>query len=487
MQKSGIPLKGLYVALFITTTNLGCSNVNPGDNANEFNLLCRLVALAENTPPHATAETANDADLEDIMRLNMSLSAPEWLQMFVKNAADNDVHKTQPETVNKENKWEPYWKHWHKAAQDILKKENLKIIDDMKLSTLTPAQKQAVTTEVRQLTEKAYQIKTRREELAAELSKVKTSPGKTLKIIVYGNKDKKAATVDQNDAFQGGGTSYSAACTGNSASIKVKSVAGLIACLCAKADSNQEDRACGTTVKIATAQWTVASPPASTDVTEPLTFCNKATPKKLTANYIKAILEDLESAIKVKAAAGVLGASETGNSCGGKNNDGLCVKVDDWAANGVVKLGKITWLKQLETLAEELEEQEQAVAEAAELDKRIKNIKQKTLKVGANSWHIKEEDTAKQKDNADQRQANSAGTRRDQAKAEKECNAAGDDKNACDKLKGQGCTFKEDGKKDKKCTLSENAKQEVTKEANQETGGNDGEKEEKCAGKEQKD
>nr|APD73431.1 variant surface glycoprotein 1125.1185 [Trypanosoma brucei] len=463
MQKPSIPLKGLYVALFIATAKLVYSTVSPGDNAREFTLLCKLAALAENTPPRATQQTPNDADLEDIMRLNMSLSAPEWLQMFVKNGANNDVHTTPPETVNKEKKWEPYWKHWHKAAEDILKKQNLKIIDDLKLASLTPAQIASITTGVRMLAEEAYQIKTQREELEPALNRLKESPVETLKKIVYGNKDKKASTFDNNDAFKDGGTTYAAACTGRADAIKVKSVEGLIACLCAKAENTQQDRACGTTVKIAGTAWTVGNPPAAINVQEPLTFCNKATPKKLTATYVKHILTELQGAIKLQSTAGVLGASETGSSCGGKNNDGLCVKVNDWADNGIIKLTKLTWLKQLETLAEELEEQEQAVAEAAALDKRLKNIKQKALKVGANSWHIKEADTAKRKDGAGQTQTNSAVTTRDRAKAEKECNGAGDDKEACKKLESQGCVFNKDGETGKKCELKKEVKEKLDK------------------------
>nr|APD72615.1 variant surface glycoprotein 1125.74 [Trypanosoma brucei] len=471
MRRSSIAVNALYVALFITTAEHGYSAVSAGDNANEFNLLCKLVALAENTPPHAAAETTDNTTAAEIMRLNMTLSNPKWQQMFVKDAATKTMQNSRPPNLSTHTEWQEYWSSWSKAAEDVLKNVNMKEIEAMKLSALTAEQRAQATTAIRQLAEEVHEITKAQTQLAQSLNSVKKPPKHTLKTVVYGSSDKTASTVLNTDAYKSGGESYIAACTGTTEAIQVKSIVGIIACLCAKADSNPENRACGTTVKIATAQWTVSSAPASTDVTEPLTFCNKATPKKLTASYIKAIIEDLQSAIKIKGNAGILGASETGNSCDGKNNGGLCVKVDDWAANGVVKLGKLTWLQPLETLAEELEEQEQAVAEAAALDKRLKNIKQKALKVGVNSWHIKEEDTAKQKDNADQTQTNSAGTRRDQAKAEKECNAAGDDKEACKKLESQGCVFNKDGETAKKCELKKDVKEKLDKESQQAVNG----------------
>nr|APD72656.1 variant surface glycoprotein 1125.329 [Trypanosoma brucei] len=54
---------------------------------------------------------------------------------------------------------------------------------------------------------------------------------------------------------------------------------------------------------------------------------------------------------------------------------------------------------------------------------------------------------------------------------EKECNTKGKDKqDGCEKLKDQGCVFNKDGDRDKKCTLSEEGKNEAAKAAeNQET------------------
>ncbi|SCU65570.1 Trypanosomal VSG domain containing protein, putative [Trypanosoma equiperdum] len=57
--------------------------------------------------------------------------------------------------------------------------------------------------------------------------------------------------------------------------------------------------------------------------------------------------------------------------------------------------------------------------------------------------------------------------------AEKVCNAAGDDQEACKNLKEKGCVYKEGGEAKKKCTLSEAGKQAAEK-ANQEAGGKTG-------------
>ncbi|SCU69515.1 variant surface glycoprotein (VSG), putative [Trypanosoma equiperdum] len=447
MRQSSIAVNALYVALFITTAERGYSAVSAGDNANEFNLLCKLVALAESTPPHATVKATDDTTAAEIMRLNMTLSDPEWQQMFVKDAATKTMHNSIPPNLSTHTEWPEYWSSWSKAAEDVLKNENMKQIEAMKLSALTAEQRTQATTAVRQIAEETLQIQKRKDQLKNVLATVKKPPQETLKTVVYGSSDKTASTVLHTDAYKNGGTDYSTACSGTASAIQVKSIAGIIACLCMKADSSDEPQACGTTVKINTNTWTVASPPNAEVVKEPLGFCNRASPPTLNANYIKAIIADLQSAIKIKGNAGILGASETGNSCGGKTTDGLCVKVNDWADNGIIKLTKLTWLQPLETLAEELEEQEQAVAEAAALDKRLKNIKQKALKVGANSWHIKEPDTAKQKDGTGQTQHNSAGPTRDRAKAEKECNAAGGDEGACDKLKEKDCVFNKNAKK----------------------------------------
>nr|AGH59988.1 variant surface glycoprotein 1046 [Trypanosoma brucei] len=468
MQKSSIPLKGLYVALFITSAGRGYSAVSAGDNANEFNLLCKLVALAENTPPHATAKATDDTTAADIMRLNMSLSDTKWQQMFVKDAATKTMHNSIPPNLSTHTEWPEYWSSWSKAAEDVLKNENMKQIEAMKLSALTAEQRTQATTAVRQIAEETLQIQKRKDQLKNVLATVKKPPQETLKTVVYGSSDKTASTVLHTDAYKNGGTDYSTACSGTASAIQVKSIVGIIACLCMKAEGTDQKQACGTTVKIDTKTWTVASPPDAEVVKEPLKFCNKATPKKLTAAYLNDILEGLSTAVKVSNTAGILGAPETGSSCTGKNNGGLCVKVDDWADNGKIKLTKLTWLQPLETLAEELEEQEQAVAEAAALDKRLNNIKQKALKVGANSWHIKEADTAKQKDDAGPTQTNSAGTTRDRAKAEKECNGAGDDEGACDKLKGKNCVF---NKNAKKCELKKDVKEKLDKESQQAVNG----------------
>nr|APD73164.1 variant surface glycoprotein 1125.362 [Trypanosoma brucei] len=64
-------------------------------------------------------------------------------------------------------------------------------------------------------------------------------------------------------------------------------------------------------------------------------------------------------------------------------------------------------------------------------------------------------------------------TQQEATVTEKECNAAGDDKIECDKLKDKGCIYNSTGEASKKCTLKKEVKAQLEK-ANQEAGGKDG-------------
>nr|AGG79463.1 variant surface glycoprotein 3.1 [Trypanosoma brucei gambiense] len=52
---------------------------------------------------------------------------------------------------------------------------------------------------------------------------------------------------------------------------------------------------------------------------------------------------------------------------------------------------------------------------------------------------------------------------------EKECNAAGNEQEACEKLNDKGCVFNKDGEKDKKCTLKKETKEKLEKEIKETT------------------
>nr|APD74499.1 variant surface glycoprotein 1125.3140 [Trypanosoma brucei] len=70
--------------------------------------------------------------------------------------------------------------------------------------------------------------------------------------------------------------------------------------------------------------------------------------------------------------------------------------------------------------------------------------------------------------------AEAASKKKSAEEKQKECNAAKDNQDVCDKLKGKGCFFNKDGKNGEKYTLSEEAKQKAAEQAAQETKGKDG-------------
>nr|APD73515.1 variant surface glycoprotein 1125.1282 [Trypanosoma brucei] len=370
-QTSIMKTASILIALMSSLRTADAGNVQPCANALEFGALCQLVALAESEPTLPVDSDKGKQAFEDIQALNMTLSSQEWQAKFSKGGDGKTWETKFPDGMSDPDGWADAWPRWLKAIQDAKTPTKADEIKQHGFEALSKQLKTVALARIRTLASVALKLQSARTQLEQTLNKPgPSSLTETLETAVFGKTGKTRATVAHSDAFgSGAATNYAGYCQDALPTTKATSVAATLACLCVKADSNNQDEACGH--GMAATQWTVSGVPTAAQITSVLAYCSKTEKATISATDIKGPLDTLQRSIRIISGSGYLGAYNTG-SCGGQSNNGLCVKYAAYTGTGATGFKQITWAGKLRQLQHQLQAREDALKAAEVIDKQLK-------------------------------------------------------------------------------------------------------------------
>nr|APD73013.1 variant surface glycoprotein 1125.162 [Trypanosoma brucei] len=363
-------------------------------NLAEFRVLCRLISLAQLTPPDQSKNVVEDSIAAEIDVLNMSASMGSWQNNFV--TASTTPSKDAPDCtkaakpISCDENYERYKAAYEKlkaALQDNEKKESYAI----KPPITQTATGRRVQKQLDKLARQARTIASQHAPTGPTGHITLSQKAKhELQQAIYGTQAAPGAT-NCNHIWTNTGTRQSD-CSGNKAGT---SLAGDIICVCGK-DGTQNTDICGTGITDGTTNWEAGGSTAK--ATEILAKCAKAEQSELTAGNLRQAVAAALSLLKETGGAGhklVLGAEANDNTCK-TSDDAACVQYG--AAVSATKEVKIQpkWADHILEAANVLDTIEKAKERATTERQHLEDLKQRaealyaTLKIP--------EDTAKRQD-----------------------------------------------------------------------------------------
>nr|ARB51436.1 variant surface glycoprotein [Trypanosoma brucei] len=427
--------------------------VTDGDNAHLLPALCAALQLGDGTPTYEPQLPEALAAPATLYRLNISLANPRWVATLTQTTPGNtNPTKAQgPEGAGAPSPAD--WDRWAEAAEYVANPANRQHLKgECDVSLLGAEQKQRLKEDVETLAETALQIFSTATAAQATNLKQDTELTEMLKVGIYGDKATTVTAPENAKIFEGTTFTYSAACATGTTSSAKKSLAAAIWCVCGSGNGNNK-KPCSKT-QTTVADFSSSGAPDPTKWQHFRQICPINPPTKLTATTLRIIANQLTSSIiGADASNSYIGIYHTGD-CDG-NSNGACAKLTDTISSGKLDSSKILWIKALTDIADELEKRQRAAEQQDDARRALKHLKEMT-KAACSRARYKEEN----KQQAHQPAVTTGGPiQQQQDKAEKKCNAI-EEQEKCDATPGCHYNKTKDGKK---CTMSEEGKNEAEK------------------------
>nr|APD74936.1 variant surface glycoprotein 1125.4721 [Trypanosoma brucei] len=361
------------------------ATVGEDSNVHEKAALCGLIELRANRALLTEEEDTTTGAINNIMDLNMSLSAESWQKLF-REPSNPENFRDLPKGEFTENKdWPTKWPSWKAAAQrlktgqaheTIQKKAGLQTAD---YATL----KQAVAA--------AGNLADQAATLQQEITDIDSS-GKLLKqqqLREALDKQIYGATTENEDAVEvatllrtaHSGTRQST-CEDDTTTGKVTTVLAAMLCVCSKdhSPSGDEGKTCSGKTALSNA-WDAASPPTATELGELINLCDTKAAVQLTSSELQTRINNSKKLLRRTSSGTYLGKI-VGSNCDRKNNGGLCVKYTDITTGGGISFDKIPWLAGLQQLVNKLNESEHAYSIKRALVRKLKTVTKELDNIG---------------------------------------------------------------------------------------------------------
>nr|ARB50601.1 variant surface glycoprotein [Trypanosoma brucei] len=367
-------------AIFVPSIS---ANVAEADNALYFHQLCALVSASKIAGDIPTAAQDPATAITELHELNFTTSPKEWRDKFKNAAATFDKEKVaayfslKPTDVN--SNWQEAWQHWVAAfKQTGDPKTTPQHIKDAAHDSLAPHQKQAMHIETAKALALALNLQKQRLTVLSKANALTTQQIKDrLLKAAYGEKATEPV-FETAKAFTGYDQTRQTTCADD----KATSAAATLACLCIQDNGDAPPRPCGRNMPN-TNKWNSASQQnLDTAAGDLLKACPSAEKKPITSNWLGQITTQVRNSIRIINNNGYLGETENG-SCTGTAATGVCVKLNGYTNDPTTHKGKLKWLDDLESLTEQLRENEQATAQAALLANQIVAIRDTTYGLAA--------------------------------------------------------------------------------------------------------
>nr|AGH60054.1 variant surface glycoprotein 1114 [Trypanosoma brucei]APD73373.1 variant surface glycoprotein 1125.1111 [Trypanosoma brucei] len=426
--------------------------------------MCALTEAASatfTTPPWtAQADELNDK----IQAANMSVADTHWQALFDSEAGSKPYDETTGDNRTLANKLggKEKWDGWRKAFANIkalgvgtkpegeYPKINSKVDRKISRQQLRPIAAQANKLEIAMKPLKAFLSD-------GKINKINENLRKAL----YGGGEELTAPT-LGTSFGGDGSSWANLC-GTKANRK--SIAGDFFCMCTGA--NAAKKQCSAAYEHTTH---ANQDNINTGWAALRHSCSKREQAAASANTIYAAIAQWRTTLKQKASGSDnsvwLGASSnSGAQCAGTDGN-TCIDYSDFfKTNSDSDLSTLPWLKALTDAEQQLKQAEQAAAAVKSLQAQMQALQGASVEIysaAASGILAKEMKIAIPTAPPTQQELQPQTQKKQEELTEKECNAAKDEDECKTKT---GCIY---DKANKKCTLSDEAKQAVEK-ANQET------------------
>nr|AGH59951.1 variant surface glycoprotein 1006 [Trypanosoma brucei]APD73295.1 variant surface glycoprotein 1125.1010 [Trypanosoma brucei] len=467
--------------LAVSSIQSALANSAAGENAREFAALCGLYNLAAEDPAIPTPDLKAIAEIaHNIGAINNTL-APEPFKANINK--DKDIAamtgeakapKEEPE-LGRWTKYYDFWQNAEKTRQDPTKAAAYN-------AWAAAGKKIDLSKQVINNAERAYTLLT---EATAKANTLMTNTVKTKqKSALYGVDTSKEARTTYGSSGRAdicGKVSGSTLTTTAGASLHLDFL-----CLCAFATSGNDGgksccENCGGSDND-NDNWEPNSD-ASRAYNTIVANCKTAAPiRPLSEASVAAALTEVSAVLdryatgKTHSNVNVLGVLKTGGTscCTGNAaaNAGRCVQYKADGFSGTEP--KIHWAKELIAAGREADSLRDVEKQINLIQRELTALNHSTNNLLWTAQAISSPQGLRPNSQASEGAPNIA--TKNQQEAENACNAAKDEKTACENLKEKGCTYNDSKLKGQKCTLSEEAKQKAAEAAAKQEAGEKGEK-----------
>nr|AGH60971.1 variant surface glycoprotein 399 [Trypanosoma brucei] len=348
-----------------------------GANEQEFGAFCAIIDLARSEITTKQFPNQTAAMEGDILALNFSLADDSWQKRFSKDGAKKEWIKELPAGTTDPGNWQKTWPKWAAAAEKLGTAGSTQEIKNSGFETLNAIEKAKAKASVTQIAAEA-QFLTHKiaEKETAGKKHTPASIKAALNEAIYGIKQTDTPNFEPTKNYDGSHSQARATiCVGLGSGKKTNTIAGAIYCICGQDNSNAE-KVC-TRSQTDSHKWT-----SSTDAMAKLGFdeivkhCGGPTKTHLTSTLLMVLINKIKNLIRV-GTDGYLGALESGSSCDGNKNNGICIKYTGYDGTAGQDFAAIPWAHKLLVLHDELQQQEAAIAEAATLEQQLAAAKNK--------------------------------------------------------------------------------------------------------------
>nr|APD73286.1 variant surface glycoprotein 1125.541 [Trypanosoma brucei] len=418
-------------------------------NAAEFKALCDLIRLAEakNKIDISIDTSAADNAIKELDYLNLSAAEDGW-----KKDKNGLLAKKQPD--DKATEREAWERHVSGLGEKDVKTGKYKytnLTTQRRRGSLAKALSRTLTA--------AQALKASYDAYASEVQKAPAKAQQALTAALFGagNTDVSSAGLRRTQADN---------CKDESGGIAGKALATDLLCICT-GDQSNSIKLCDQTKTGGNVGDYTASDAAKDAYTAAVGHCPPA--EDQTSPTPEALLQALtvfrsligRQAARATGAAGhyIFGQPHTTGACDGSSAQGMCVSYKTSLKGGS---HDIAWAQAIDRAAQELATADKAKQAAAAVSGQL------TAMV-VHAWALFD-DVLYEPEPHQTGAVSGKDTPKSAEDKEKECNAPGNDEEACKKLEDKGCVFNTEAKK---CELKKELKEKPEKE-NQETEGKTG-------------
>nr|AGH61287.1 variant surface glycoprotein 3340 [Trypanosoma brucei] len=365
------------------TAKKGKAAIPAGANEQEFSALCAIVDLSRSDITIKQFPDQAAALAGAVLALNMSLADDTWQKRFSKDGAKKEWIKELPAGTTDPGDWKKSWPKWADAAQKLGAEGSTLEIKNSGFETLKPVEKAQAKVSVAQIAAEAQFLT---QQIADKEAVGKKHTPATIKAAlneaIYGINATETPKFEPNKNYEGENTQPRATiCVGLGSGKKTNTLAGAIYCICGQDDSNAE-KVCARSQKD-TNKWN-----SGTDAMTKLGFdeivkhCAGPAKTYLTSTLLMGLITKVKTLIKRIGGDGYMGALESGNTCEGNKNNGICIKYTGYDGTPGQDFAAIPWAHKLLVLHDELQQQEAAIAEATNLEQQLAVAKNKAYATG---------------------------------------------------------------------------------------------------------
>nr|AGH60358.1 variant surface glycoprotein 1427 [Trypanosoma brucei] len=344
-----------------------------GENMPAMGLLCPAHQLANGEIKLQPDQAKLEADLQDLLALNMSLADRSWVAQF-RAAPDGAAAPPQGNPQQKQQAGTPQeLEAWRAAKATVDDTENFKnVLAKYGYTPENASQLMPLKGVIAQYAEAAFDIQ--------EAEKTKVPTGHTddqlktlIKTAVYGHNGGYDVSKKAELGFPDS-ENREAACTAQSNSNPVKTIAGMVACLCTVKDNMAPAKApCGP-YGGEDLKWGTTTPPGNALWKKMRSSCPEEPKKRVTAMRIQNALTAAKLAFQAGGSDLYVGKYD-GTGCDGSTNT-ACIKYTNQAQNSVPIFTKAEWLEKLQTVQSELQQRLLAEQSKSQVIRQIETLKQ---------------------------------------------------------------------------------------------------------------